>query len=434
MSSQVVQEDPASIPTTESLRIESIDTLRGVALLGILLMNILGMGLHTSAYSNPVVDGATSGLNFGVWFTVDALFEGSMRFLFSMLFGAGVILFTTGERAKSGFIHYRRTFWLAVFGLIDIFLLLWYGDVLFVYALAGAILFLFRNISPKALIILSIVILTLLTALNASFEFMFRESRDAAIAIENLEEGQEASLEDQMLADIWLQSKNDFEPNAETIAEELDIRQGGYLDNARWIQDQAFELFFFLIPVMLLWDALAIMFIGMAFYKLGILDGSRSKGFYIKMAAISFSVGLAINVYELMAFINSDMDVLAGYSFLAPTYQIGRIGMGIGYLSLVMLLCKTNLIPNLLSRLAAVGRMALTNYLSHSLFGLLIFTGTGLALVGELQRWQLYLVVLAIWLFQLWFSPWWLTRYKFGPVEWLWRTLTYWKLQEMIRR
>ena len=112
-------------------------------------------------------------------------------------------------------------------------------------------------------------------------------------------------------------------------------------------------------------------------------------------------------------------------AIFVPTYQLGRLGMGLGYLSVVMLVCQSEMLPRLRRALAAVGRMALTNYLMHSFICMVVFTGAGLGLVGQLERWELYPVVVAIWLFQLWLSPRWLARYRYGPVEWLWRTLTY---------
>ena len=129
----------AASPIAASDRIESLDVLRGFALLGILLLNILGFGLHTAGYFNPLISiGETETsrlLNLGAWASVSVLFEGAMRCLFSMLFGAGVVLFTTG-RPKAGSLHYKRNFWLLVFGAFDAFILLWTGDILMIYAVS----------------------------------------------------------------------------------------------------------------------------------------------------------------------------------------------------------------------------------------------------------------------------------------------------------
>ena len=121
----------APAPTGEHSRIEALDVVRGFAVPGILLLNILGFGLLSPAYVNPAFDVSLQGdAALSTWGTAELLAEGAMRCLFSMLFGAGVVLFTTGENGKSGRVYYRRTFWLLIFGLINAYILLWAGDIL----------------------------------------------------------------------------------------------------------------------------------------------------------------------------------------------------------------------------------------------------------------------------------------------------------------
>jgi uncharacterized protein len=166
----------------------------------------------------------------------------------------------------------------------------------------------------------------------------------------------------------------------------------------------------------------------MALYKYRVFDASRSRRFYTVMALLGFAVGLPVNAWELYRFVASDYDIFAT---IIPTYDLGRLGCAFGYVGLVMLFCKSGMWTRLKASLAAVGRMALSNYLAHSVICGLIFTGAGFGLVGELQRHQLYYVVAAIWLIQLVASPLWLRYYRFGPVEWLWRSLTYGARQPM---
>ena len=116
---------------------------------------------------------------------------------------------------------------------------------------------------------------------------------------------------------------------------------------------------------------------------------------------------------------------MATFAQMKPTYHVGRIGMAFGYIGLLGWICQAGYLKSLTSRLSAVGRMALTNYLMHSLICAVIFTGFGFGLLGQFQRVELYGIVIVIWLFQLWLSPLWLGQFRFGPVEWLWRTLTY---------
>ena len=152
-------------PVAAADRIETIDVVRGFALLGILLLNILGFGLPFEAYSNPAVDGADTGLNLWVFGTVDWLFEGVLRALFSLLFGAGVVMFATGKSASH---YYKRQLLLLGFGLVDAFVLLWLGDILVTYALAGMLLYFARDWSPKQLFIGAGVVFTYLALVYSS--------------------------------------------------------------------------------------------------------------------------------------------------------------------------------------------------------------------------------------------------------------------------
>ncbi len=409
---------PTPVPVTEAARIQSLDVLRGFALCGILLLNVIAFGLHSAAYFNPVIDGATQGLNLGVWATVDILFEGSMRCLFSMLFGAGVVLFTAKDRGAA--LHFRRNLWLFAFGLFDIFILLWHGDILTTYAIAGAILYFARNLAPRRLLIGSAVMIVLMSAQYAAMGVGLASLRDLA---ENTDSRTAVSSEARELLTTWEDFKRDFDSSDAQIHSELALRQSGYGANFNWVANKSADIFLLQIPVFMLWDALAMMLLGMALYNSGVLSATRPTSFYIRVAAFGFAIGLITNIYEVITTVQEQFDILRAFSFTRPTYQLGRLGMAAGYLALVMLACKLRWLPWLMQRLGAVGRMALTNYLCQSLICLVIFVG--FALVGRVERWALYTIVLAIWIAQLLFSHWWLQRYRFGPLEWLWRAMTY---------
>ena len=413
-------------PTTESSRIESLDVLRGFALLGILLLNIIGFGLLFASYSNPALDlTVASTIDWVVWGTVDIGAEGAMRTLFSMLFGAGVLLFTTGERGKTGALHYRRTFLLLLFGVFDAYILLWSGDILMTYALVGFLLYLLRNWQVRSLLTTAGILLLLISLFYLGMNAALGMLKSAADEVALANDPAVLSEETRDMAAEWDVFISDYEMTPESKAEELAARRGSYLTAFWWNAEQMTEILTMVIPVFLFWDALVMMLIGMALYKAGVLQGDRSTLFYWRMMVAGFMVGLIVNSYEVFRAVNADMAVLATFGQMQFTYQIGRMGMAFGYMGLVILLLKAGVMTGLRVRLAAVGRMALTNYLMHSLICLFVFTGAGFGLVGELSRAQLYIVVVAIWGFQLWFSPWWLARYRFGPVEWLWRVLTY---------
>ena len=403
-------------PVSTGQRVESLDVLRGFALLGILLLNILGFGLHSAGYFNPLIGiGETElsrTINLTVWGTVSVLFEGAMRCLFSILFGAGVLLFTTGAGAKSALLHYKRTFWLLMFGIFNAYILLWNGDILITYALCGFALYLARNWSVRALLTAVGVLVVAMTVFYTLSGYGLAMARDAG----------DPSY--QAFAADFLPSDADYQA-------ELDQRRDGYRGAFAFNFDEKIYMTLYILPVYFIWDALAMMMLGMALYKMQILNASRSFGFYTRLMVAGFAVGLSANLSEVWRAVSNDFDLLASIDIVQGTYQIGRIGMGLGYLALVMLVCKAGALPGLRMRLAAVGRMALTNYLMHSAICLFIFTGAGFGMVGVLERWHLYLVVAEIWILQLWFSPWWLARYRYGPLEWLWRTLTYGKVPVM---
>lgn len=423
------QENSTLQPTSENQRIESLDVFRGFGLLGILLLNIVGFGLLSPSYSNPGFDLSTSGASSLIaWVGVELLAEGAMRALFSMLFGAGVVLFTTGVAAKSALTHYKRNFWLLIIGLFDAYVLLWSGDILVTYAIAGAILFLFRNKSAKSLLIMAAVLILLMSALHGATQFALKMSFDAAQRISAAAastSAAEVSDADREMAAGWDEFIKDFELSPEGAAEEISQRSGSYGTAFKWAAYQNAGVYSFVLPVFFLWDALAMMMLGMALYKTEVLQAQRSQSFYLKLMTVGFGVGLAVNSYEVTKAYQSGFELLSTFGQAQPSYHFGRLGMALGYVGLLGWVCKRGLFSRLTSRLAAVGRMALSNYLMHSLICAFLFTGLGLGLLGHYERAHLYGIVIAIWLFQLWLSPLWLRYFKFGPVEWLWRMLTY---------
>ena len=425
----------ADAPVAVSARIASLDILRGVALLGVLLLNILGFGMASAGYFHPLVGlGKNPELNYAVWGIMNLFFEGSMRGLFSLLFGAGIVLFATGFGTRSGkekgaFLHYKRTFFLLLFGMFDSFVLLWTGDILILYAMAGALLYPLRNARPKTLLILSATVLLCTSILFAVSGVFVEEGRDAAARID-ADPSAEHSPEERELAALWTGSENQFSYNESAMEEELDIRRGSYIEIADYSAKKVIDSLLFFTPVYMLWDCVGMMLLGMGLYRMGVLSAQRSKKNYLQLAIGGFALGLAVNGFELFRAIDSDFDAIVVSGYFQGTYQLGRVAMSMGWLGLIMLFCQGEIWSGLKNRLAAVGRMALSNYLLHSLICLVLFTGAGFGLIGVFERWELYVIVLLIWMVQLALSPWWLKRYSFGPAEWLWRSLTYGSMQK----
>ena len=421
--------------TKEINRIESLDVLRGFALLGILLLNILGFGLVSAAFLDPgIYLSPIGGIDYAVWAFVELSSEGAMRTLFSILFGAGVVLFVTGSTAKSGWLHYRRNFWLLVFGLINIYIFLWPGDILVTYALSSFVLWFIRNWKARNLLILATFLILIGSLQNFALKSSLEIARDAAEGMKiSISKGEEVSEETATWAQVWIEHENDYQTERDNIPNEIKNKTSSYASAYEYNLEKANETIYFLIPFFLFLDALMMMVVGMALFKLGILDGGREIGFYIKMMCIGFLIGLSINTYEVLLMTNSNMGIIETNGYLRFTYHFGRLFIALGYLGLIIVLIKLRKFSSLKFRLACVGRMALTNYLMHSVIALFIFSGAGLGLLGKFSWSQLYLVVALIWALQLYISPLWLKYFYFGPIEWLWRLLTYLEIPKMLR-
>jgi len=416
-------------------RIESLDVLRGFALLGILLVNIVAFGLVSSAFLDPgIYLTPIGGIDYIVWAFIELSSEGAMRTLFSILFGAGVVLFVTGSTAKSGWLHYRRNFWLLVFGLINAYIFLWPGDILVTYALSGFVLWFVRNWKARSLLILATFLILIGSLQNFAMKSTLEIARDAAEEMKiSISKGEEFSEETAEWAKGWIDYEEDNQAEIDNIPNEIKKRTSSYSSAYEYNLEKANEMIYFVLPFFLFLDALMMMVIGMALFKLGVLDGGKEIKFYIRMMCTGFLIGISINAYEVLLITNSNMDIIETNPYFRFTYHFGRLFMGLGYLGLIILLIKIEKLESLRFRLACIGRMALTNYLMHSVIALFIFSGAGLGLLGKFSWSQLYLFVLLIWVLQLYISPLWLKYFYFGPVEWLWRLLTYLKIPKMVK-
>jgi len=424
-------------PVTSADRISSLDVIRGVALFGILLMNIVGFGLPY-AYDNPTLSGGADGLNLFAWYINALLFEGTMRGLFSILFGAGIVLMTSRAEARDpsigvADIYFRRNLWLIAFGLVHSWLLLFPGDILYRYGVVALFLFVFRKVSPRYLIVLGVLVLASLSAKDIYWTMQDRQSLAAADSAQVLlDSGNEISEQQQEAIDSWQETLADAETSAEKITEAIAANQGAYFGiiaaNAEIIiQSQSYVFYMFTF-----WDCAGMMLIGMALLKLGILNAERSTRFYLLMIAAGYGIGVSVNAYEVNLLLSNNFSYLAvGQAYMSA--DLGRLPVTLGHVGLVMLICRKGWLGWLTSRIAAVGRMALSSYIMHTIICIFIFFGIGFAMFGELQRYQLYYVVFGIWVLQLIVSPIWLKYYRFGPLEWLWRSLTYNKRQPMKR-
>jgi len=423
-----VQVAPTSLtPIQQTDRITSLDIMRGVVLLGILIMNINGFGL-AFGYNDPSVLGGDTGLNLYTWMVTNLLFEGTMRALFSLLFGVGMFIFLDrlvkkGAGINGADIYFRRITWLLVFGLIHGYLLLWVGEILFNYALMGFLVYSFRNMVPKKLILIGFLLMIIGTGWNyydyRQEEKWFAKVQQAELALAS---GQELTKELKEAKDSWEKraSKTSPEANEKFIAE---------------IQKGYFTVVNHLAPIMYdfnvtdpyrgdLWDVLSMMLIGIALFKWGFLSGEKPSSVYWLMVGIGYPIGIVINYYEIQLILEAKFSTLS-FSESNITYYWGRIFVAMGHIGLIMLFCKFTFFVWLKTSLAAVGKMALTNYLMHSVICMFVFTGVGFGLFGQLERFELLYVVFSVWIVQLIVSPIWLKYFQFGPMEWVWRSLSY---------
>ena len=424
-------------PVSQQERIVILDSLRGFAILGILLMKIPSFGLPAPVGHDPSVLNEWGTIDFKTWFVVDWIPEGTQRAIFSMLFGAGILLFIGGkEKRLDGMMpadyFFRRQLWLIVFSLFDVFILLWPGDILLDYACLGMIMFAFRNLPPKKLLI------------GAAFCFIFmlaRENRDLYHDKETIHVGEMIAKidttktkltlvqKDQLSAMQDFKERNSTEKKQKRMEKNIELNTGSYkvlyeYRTNRYL-DQLVQYLFF-SP----WDVLLFMFIGMAFFKMGILTGQAPTKTYLWMTVIGLSVGLAVSYFRLQQQVDAKFNwYVYTKQVWFSMYELSRTFRAIGILGFIMLLYKSGWFKWLFVLFRPVGQMAFTNYLMQSLMCGLFFYGIGFGMYGKLDRHEIYYVVGAVWVIQIIYSNIWLHYFRFGPMEWCWRSLTYWKKQ-----
>jgi len=415
-------------PIAANERFVSIDVLRGVAVLGILVMNIYAFAMPFVAYNNPLAMGGLEAHNLGTWFFTHILFDQKFLSIFAMLFGAGLVVMSTRAESrgtKFGRIYYRRQFWLMLIGAIHGYFI-WWGDILFSYAAVGMLVYLFRNRQPRTLIIVAICFLPVALLLNFGMGKNFDAVIEEVVKIEELQaSGTELDDEQKKVLEKWEDSRKFMAPTDEDLQADLDVYRGSYPEIVKHRAPGVLMFQVFVTLFMGIWRFGALMMIGMALMKLGVFSGERSESFYRKMMLAGYVIGLPLTIFSA-----SDL-----YAHQFNPLYIMRLGGIANYWGSVivafghMLVVKTGALQRLMARFEAVGRMALTNYLMHSVILTTVFYGYGFGLYGSIPRfWQMWFVVAVIGL-QLTLSPWWLNRYRFGPVEWLWRSFTYWKRQ-----
>jgi uncharacterized protein len=391
-----------SQPINLKNRIHSLDLIRGFAVLGILIMNITSFSQISMAYTNPTIGAGLEGYN--QYFHGFNYIFADTRFMsiFSILFGAGVVLFTQRIEAKGRRVvalHYKRMFWLLIFGLIHAYFI-WAGDILVAYAICGSLVFFFRKKSIRTLLIMTVILFLIPICLNyMTYYGMPEEALESTFAF--------------------------FYPSTEQIAAQTKIMQGSYIEQMPLRIENALELQTLVFMIDTFWRTSAMMLLGMILYRKGILSGDNSTAYYKNMIWVGFVPGLIISSVGLNQVYSSDwsgayvMNIGANYKF------VSGLLMALGYIGLVIWIYKKGIFKKLQNRLQATGRMAFTNYIGMSVICTLIFNGHGLGLFGTFDRLQQFLIVMGVWVIMLIISPKVLKKYQFGPLESMWRKLTY---------
>ena len=383
-------------------RIHSLDLIRGFAVLGILIMNITSFSQINIAYMNPTIGAGLQGYN--KYFHGFNYIFADTRFMsiFSMLFGAGMVLFTQRIEAKGkrvATLHFKRMFWLLLFGLIHAYFI-WVGDILVAYAICGSLVFFFRKKSIRTLFIMAVILFLVPISLNfMTYYGMPKDALESTFAF--------------------------FYPSTEQIALETKIMQGSYLDQMPLRLENAIGLQTIVFMIEIFWRTSAMMLFGMILYRKGILSADKSTAYYKKMIWVGFVPGLILSIIGLDQLYASEwsgayvMNIGANYKFISGLF------MALSYIGLLIWIYKKGIFKKLLYRLQATGRMAFTNYIGMSVICTLIFNGHGLGLFGTFDRLQQFVIVIGIWVTMLIISPLVLKKFQYGPLEWLWRKLTY---------
>jgi uncharacterized protein len=424
-------------------RLKLVDALRGVALLGILLMNIPGFAMPD--YFSESFKSDPTNVNFWVSAVISVGFEGKMRALFGMIFGAGVLLFVSKKqqagRSVTG-LFYRRMLWLILFGMIHAHLILWIGDILYLYGFCGMLVYLCRKVKPIYLVLGVPLVAVLDFTAGTLFYQHIRNQRIAyveasAAAGENkpLTETQKGALES------WRELEKTLIPNREDARENTRKMKSDYATVASHIRPLAWKVETIVLPIEI-WDSLALMLLGLALYQWGFLSGQWSNREYTQVMAIGYAIGLPLAIYSFYHSYLYHPNLEAGLrrmelvpvEWVRLIYPFQRICLVMAHVAAIILLYKAKYAQTLFRCLEAVGQMALTNYIMQSVICTLFFFGYGLNYYAELEFYQIYFVVFAVWTLQLIVSPLWLRFFLFGPLEWAWRSLTYWRIQPLMRR
>ncbi|UVI39288.1 DUF418 domain-containing protein [Qipengyuania spongiae] len=404
-------------------RIASLDFIRGIAVMGILVANIVAFGQPFSAYIYPGAFLTPHGTaENAMWIAQFVLIDGKMRGLFTLLFGAGLYLFMerAWARGAARALQVRRLLFLGLFGLIHYFLI-WEGDILFLYAASGLVALLFVRLSEEKQLALGLIgyvlggllYLGLAFSLQAAADGSFPGTPEAAQEMRvTMAEGKQHELSE-ALVDAQLVRSGDYSGLvAHRFAEHV-----GDLSNA----------------LITLWtETLPLMLIGMALYRFGLFSGAIAGGRFLFWGAASWLTGALANLWIAQRVAEGGFSYYGTMAAFTGWSHFPNLMTTLGYATLLAVWCAAAR-GWLAVRVKAAGRAAFTNYLGTSAVMMMVFHGWAGGLFGEFTRGELYMVMLVAWVLMLAWSKPWLDRFRYGPLEWLWRCLTYQRVFPLLR-
>ncbi|MCH8807450.1 MAG: DUF418 domain-containing protein [Planctomycetes bacterium] len=393
-------------PVAQAERIRSLDVLRGFALLGILIMNIQVFAMIFAAYFNPHAYGDLTGPNYAVWWLSHVLADRKLMTIFSMLFGAGIVLMTSRREDAVGRcagLHYRRMAVLLALGLCHAYLL-WDGDILVTYAICGMVVYPFRRRRPRTLIVIGLILIAFASGISFLSQW----------GMQYWPQSEVRGLSDE----LW-------QPPPEKVQETLALYRGTWAAQLPARVSSAFFFQTFVLLIENLWRVSGLMLAGMALFKLGVFSATRTTRTYVSMVVAGVLIGVPLIVAGVVYRDSVNWDIRRCFFVGGQFNYWGSLPMALAWVGLVMLVCRSAAAAAVLRPLAAVGRMAFTNYLLQSVICTTLFFGQGFGWYGHVERVGQFGVVLGVWAIQLVLSPLWLRSFRFGPAEWLWRSLTY---------
>ena len=395
-------------PVSEKQRIEQLDVLRGIAVLGIFVMNVQAFAMPAILYIDPLAMGEINSGEYAAWYLTQVLANTKFMAIFTVLFGAGLAMMAAkakaAHRSTSG-IQYRRLAWLLVIGLLHAYFL-FYGDVLVSYALLGMLVWLLVGLPIPAMLAIACACMGIWFLQTFSFTH-FMESEMAEKGV-----------------DLWQMSP-------EAIEREMSLRSGSFADQLNWRIPTAIKVQIWWTLLMTGLKTISLMLIGAVLLRWSLLRGGhRATEWAMLIGGLVLGLPLVIVGIELF---ESTTNTPLGVGLIECMKEAGNLALAAAWIGGVLLLCRSESLRWLRTILAPVGRMALTAYIFESVIAGWIFYGHGLGWVGQVSRVEQFYIVVVVWIGLLVGCSLWLSWFRFGPLEWIWRMLTYWRF-EAIRR